>query len=154
MIDVDYGTKAGFAFYGAFTGRAFGHAAIGSIGSIGGTTGKAIGTNGYDWSGRAGSYAINSKWVSYGQYEFIYLDKDNLPAGTKNQIQVIRTGINYYLTSQFAGISAEADYLRGGSPINDTGNGILATGAATKTSGFTQGGGNEFIFRVQFQLAL
>jgi hypothetical protein len=155
VIDVDYGTKAGFAFYGAYTGRAYSHAAIGSIGAIGGTTGKTIGTNGYDWSARAQvSYAINSRWEPFGQYEFIYLDKTNLPALAKNEIQVLRAGINYYLYGPVARISAEADYLPGGSPINDTGNGILATGAPTKTSGFTQGGGNEFIFRVQFQLAL
>jgi hypothetical protein len=155
VIDVDYGAKSGFAFYGAYTGRAFNHEAIGSIGTIGATTGKAIGANGYDWSGRAQiSYAINSRWEPYGQYEFIYLDKSDLPALAKNQIQVIRAGINYYLYGPVARITAEANYLPGGSPISDTGNGILATGAATKTAGFSQGGGNEFIFRVQFQLAL
>lgn len=155
IIDIDYGARNGFAFYGAYTGRAFSHAAIGSIGTIGGTTGSAVGTNGYDWSARAQiSYALNSRWEPYGQYEFIHLDPSNLPAHARNQIQAIRLGVNYYLYGPVARISAEGVYMPGGSPISDDGNGTLATGAATKTSGFTTGGGNELIFRLQFQLAL
>ena len=62
--------------------------------------------------------------------------------------------VNYYLYGEVARFSVEADYLPEGSPISDSGNGILATGAAAKTSGFSHGGGNELIFRAQFQLAL
>jgi hypothetical protein len=155
VADVDYGTRSGFALYGAFTGRAFAHSTIASIGSTGGTTGKATGTNGNDWSFRGqASYAIDRHWEPYAQYEFLHLDPNNLPAHAQNQIQILRAGINYYIFGPVARISVEAEYLPGGSPLSDDGSGILATGGATKTSGITHGGGNEFIGRVQFQIAL
>lgn len=155
IADVDYGLKNGVAFYGAYTGRAFSHAAIGSIGTNGGTTGKAVGTNGYDWSFRGQvSYAIDRHWEPYAQYEYIWLDQNNLPVGARNEIQVLRAGVNYYLLGTTARLSVDGNYLPGGSPISDDGIGILSTGKATKQTGFAHGGGNEFILRAQLQLNL
>ena len=143
VIDFDYGSKSGFALYGAYTGRAFSHTAIGSVGANGGTTGKTVGTNGYDWGFRGlASYAIDKTWEPYAGYEYIHFDSDNLPGGSQNSVHVIRAGINYYLLGPVARISLEADYLPEGSPVSDTGNGILGTGAPTKTSGFSHGGGS------------
>lgn len=155
ILDVDFGTKRGFALYGAYTGRAFAHSAIGSIGTNGGTTGKTAGTNGYDFSLRGQvSYVIDQNWEPYAQYEFIHFDPDNLPVGVQNQIQILRVGVNYYFIGPVARISLEGEYIPGGTPVSDDGSGILATGAASATKGFSHGGGNEFIARVQFQLAL
>ncbi|MDB5291779.1 MAG: phosphate-selective porin family protein [Phycisphaerales bacterium] len=155
VIDGNYGNKNGLGVYGAYTGRAFQHAAIGSIGTNGGTTGKTVGTDGYDWSLRGQvSYAIDTHWEPYVQYEYIHLDHSNLPSGVKNDIQVFRAGVNYYFHGTQARLTFDLNYLPDGSPVSDDGIGILATGASTKTSGISHGGGNEFIARAQFQIAL
>lgn len=156
VVDVDYGSKSGFSLYGAYTGRVYSHAAIGSFGSDGGTIGKVAQANGFDYSLRGqASYALDAHWEPYVQYEYIHLDGSDLPAGTTTRdFQVIRAGFNYYLYNTEARLSFDGNYLPEGSPVNDDGVGILATGPATKTAGFSRGGGKEFIFRAQFQLAL
>ena len=158
VADVDYGSTSGLGVYGAFTGRAFDKAAIGSIGSDGGTIGspkKFPYSSGYDYSVRGQvSYAINQNWEPYAQYEYIHLDPSNLPAGARGNLQVIRAGVNYYLFNTEARLTVDFNYLPNGSPISDDGIGILATGAPTKTTGWSRGGGNEYIVRAQFQLAL
>jgi hypothetical protein len=155
VIDANYGNTRGLGLYGAYTGRSFNHAAIGSIGSNGGTTGKTIGTDGYDWSFRGQvSYAIDTHWEPYAQYEYIHLDHSNLPAGARNDIQVLRAGVNYYFHGTQARLTFDVNYLPDGSPVSDDGIGLLATGAATKTTGISHGGGNEVIVRAQFQIAL
>lgn len=154
VADVSFGNAQGFALYGAYTGRAFQHAALGSLGTDGGTTGKTPSSNGYDFSFRAqASYAIDEHWEPYAQYEFIHLDARGVPSGANHDVQVLRAGANYYLFNTQARLSFDVSYLPDGSPLGDDGNGILPTGASPKSGAVSHGGG-EVVFRTQLQLAL
>ena len=155
VIDADFGTRQGFGLYGAYLGRYFQNAAIGSVGNSGATRGNVPASTGYDWTLRGQiSYAINSHWEPYAQYEYIRLDPINLPAGVRNDLHAIRAGVNYYLFNTEARVTLDITYLPNGTPVSDEGAGLLATGSSTRTAGITRGGGNELVFRAQLQLAL
>jgi hypothetical protein len=134
VADVQYDNKNGIGLYGAYLGR-FGK---------GVDTGTSSDT--YDWTLRGQvAYSIDRHWEPYFQVEYIDFDPASLSVGTEdqNEVPVIRVGTNYYLHGDAARFQVDLSYLPNGSPVSDTGLGILQND-----------GQNEFVFRAQFQLLL
>ena len=88
------------------------------------------------------SYAIDRHWEPYGRYEYLHFDSSEFKVRTKDDVHVITAGFNYYVAGPSARFSLDVSYLPNGTPIADTGAGILANSH------------NEFVLRGQFQLVL
>ena len=76
------------------------------------------------------------------RYEFIKFDDATVGGGGDDTLHEIAVGANYYLHGHDAKFTFDALWLPDGSPVNDSGSGVLAADDA------------EFVFRGQFQLLL
>ena len=136
-MDAEYLTRSGWLLYGAYLGR-YGRDTVLGTGT------KATFHNTYDATARLqASYAIDKHWEPFVQYEFIHFDPAGLAAKTQDEVHVLRLGTSYYFYDHNAKVQGDLSYLPNGSPVNDTGSGVLQ-----------DQGHSELIFRVQFQLLL
>lgn len=142
VVDAQYESPSGIGLYAAYLGRY--------------TTGApAVDGETYDASVRfQGSYALTPKQEVFARYEFLRLDPHGLPSGVHGDVHAVTIGWNYYAAGHRAKFTADVIYLPNGSPANDDGSGILATGDPEPTGTLHQGGGNELVARLQFQLYL
>jgi hypothetical protein len=143
-IDAQYALPNNVSLYAAYIGR-YVTDNQGPPGTSGGSTDPTPGDDTYDFAlvGQIG-YMINPKWEPFVRYDFIRFDSGSVAAGATQDVHEITTGVNYYLHGHAAKITLDASYLPNGSPISDTGSGVLAT----------EGNSAEFLFRAQFQLLL
>jgi hypothetical protein len=148
VVDAHYADPNGLSLYGAvvdrYTDHNYGIYTQSVVGASIGTPDAAVAgrsTNEYAAVLQAG-YIIDGRWEPFGRYEYMRLQ--GTPAGSRNDVQSITGGVNYYFRGHRAKITAQVDYLPDGIPINDTGNDVLAS----------PGGKHEFSGIVQFQLLL
>lgn len=102
--------------------------------------------NVYNWGALAQvGYMFAPKWEAYGRYDFIYFGDNSalLGSSTQQNVQEISLGVNYYIHGQAAKFTLDVTYLPEGSPVSDSGAGILI-----------DDGHAEFIAAAQFQLLL
>lgn len=133
VVDAIYKT-GGLGLYGAYLGRYTRNNKIFS-------TARA---DTYDWSVRTqASYAFDQHWEPFARYSFMSLDGKTIAPGLHGSVHEITAGVNYYFYGQSAKLTGDIDYLPDGSPISDDGTGVLRNG-----------GGTEFLLRVNFQLTL
>jgi hypothetical protein len=89
------------------------------------------------------AYLVTPKIEPYIRYDYLYIPPASAPTLATGQVQEITVGANYYLYKQNAKITVDGIWLPQGSPTDADALGIL------KNSG-----NNEFVLRVQFQLAI
>jgi hypothetical protein len=102
--------------------------------------------NTYDWGavGQAAYLLADGKWEPFVRYTYIGLDSEEFAPGTDaNDVHEFTLGANYYWRGHAAKFTVDASWLPSGSPVNETGSGVLANP-----------GQNEYILRAQFQLLL
>ena len=142
--DVQY--KSGrIALYGAFLGRLLRHAGIGGAGTVAPSPAGAGIDNFYDYGfvSKAG-YMLSKNWEVFGQYSYTQFDIGEFAPGADSTVHEITTGVNWYIRAHSAKLTADFTWLPNGAPLADDGAGILAQPT----------GGNELLFRTQFQLLL
>jgi hypothetical protein len=101
--------------------------------------------NTYDWGvvGQA-AYLLESKWEPFVRYTYIGFDAEEFAAGTDaNDVHEFMIGANYYWRGHAAKFTIDAAWLPNGSPVTETGSGVLANP-----------GQNEYLLQAQFQLLL
>jgi hypothetical protein len=89
------------------------------------------------------SYLMTPKVEPYIRYDYTYVPPGSAPTLSTGQVQEITVGANYYIYKQNAKFTVDGIWLPQGSPTDADALGIL------KNSG-----NNEFVLRVQFQLAI
>jgi hypothetical protein len=89
------------------------------------------------------AYLVTPNIEPYVRYDYTYVPPGSAPTLSTGQVQEITVGANYYIYKQNAKFTVDAIYLPQGSPTDADALGIL------KNSG-----NNEFVLRVQFQLAI
>lgn len=102
--------------------------------------------NTYDWGvvGQAAYLLADTMWEPFVRYTYIGFDAEEFAPGTDaNDVHEITIGANYYWKSHAAKFTIDAAWLPNGSPVNETGSGVLANP-----------GRNEYLLRAQFQLLL
>jgi hypothetical protein len=135
--DAQYNLTTGWTFYTAFIGRYINDGPISSGAPV------PAQFDGYDWTAEAMvGYMINRNWQPYLRYSFLHLTQQGIP-GLENDVNEFTAGVNYYWYGQAAKFTLDLVYYPNGSPVNDTGTGVLAND-----------GENEFVLRAQFQLLL
>ncbi|MDB5303741.1 MAG: phosphate-selective porin family protein [Phycisphaerales bacterium] len=148
VIDAQYADQHGFNAYGAvvdrYTTHNFGIYTQSAAGASIGTPDPAVAnhaTNEYSLM-LQGGYDIDQHWEPFGRYEYMRLQ--GTAAGSRNYVQALTGGVNYYFVGHRAKLTAQATYLPNGIPIDETPNDVLTNG----------GGHGEFVFVAQFQLLL
>ncbi|MDB5299240.1 MAG: phosphate-selective porin family protein [Phycisphaerales bacterium] len=148
VIDAQYADQHGFNAYGAvvdrYTTHNFGIYTQSAAGASIGTPDPAVAnhaTNEYSLM-LQGGYDIDQHWEPFGRYEYMRLQ--GTAAGSRNYVQALTGGVNYYFVGHRAKFTAQATYLPNGIPIDETPNDVLTNG----------GGHGEFVFVAQFQLLL
>jgi hypothetical protein len=142
VVDAQYESPSGLGLYAAYLG----------LYSTGVSTADG---DTYDASVRLqGSYAVTPKQEVFARYEFLRLDPHALPSGVHGDVHAVTVGWNYYAQGHRAKFTVDLIYLPNGLPVNDDGSGVLATGALEPTGTLHEGGGNELVARLQFQLYL
>ena len=143
-----YADPSGLNFYGAFVDRYtthnFGIYTQSPTGAnIGTPDPKVAGkpTNEYSCLIEAG-YIINDRIEPFGRYEYMFLQ--GTAAGSRNYVQCITGGVNYYFYGHRLKATAEAIWLPDGLPIDDGPSDVL-----TNSNGKT-----EISFVAQLQLLL
>jgi len=136
-VDAQYNVTSGWTFYTAFIGRYVNDAPVSAA------TPAPAQFDGYDWTVEAMvGYMLNRNWQPYLRYSYMHLTQQEVP-GLQNDVNEFTAGINYYWYGQAAKFTIDFVYYPNGSPVNDTGSGVLAND-----------GENEFLLRAQFQLLL
>jgi hypothetical protein len=148
VADIMYADQNGFSFSGEFVDRYTTHnfgyyiqSPTGANINAGNPAVAGKATNEYAIVGQAG-YIINKHLEPFGRYEFIHLQ--GTPAGSRNWIQAVAAGANYYFHGHRLKITAEVLYLPEGLPFDDTSSDVLATPS----------GKTEISFVAQLQLIL
>jgi hypothetical protein len=108
-------------------------------------TGRGHTPDSYDASFRAqASYLIdNTSLEPFLRYDFLRLDPNEFNGPTNVDTHEITAGANYYFYGQNCKLTLDLSYLPNGSPVGDSGSGVLVNDGHT-----------ELILRAQFQLAL
>jgi hypothetical protein len=88
-------------------------------------------------------YLVTPKIEPFARYDYSYLPLGSTTGLVTGEVQEITVGANYYLYKQNVKITLDASWLPNGAPSDSDALGIL------KDSGH-----NEFVARVQFQLAI
>jgi hypothetical protein len=144
-LDVQYGNPDGLFFYGSY----FGRYTSDNLGIPNGSpTSTSFGTPGnpgkdtYEYSLLGDvAYLFDQKIEPYARYEYLYLQ--GTPAGSKDGINEVSVGVNYYWRGQNAKFTLQGMYLPNGIPVNDDSNDVLISNNK-----------QEFVFIAQFQLLL
>lgn len=87
-------------------------------------------------------YMVNDKTEVFGRWNVTFLDEDLLAAGEDDTLNEFTIGANYFLYGHHAKLTVDLSYLPDGSPVNNSGIGVLATDD------------DEFVARVQLNLFL
>ena len=137
-VDIQYNRTSGLGLYGAYYGRYIANAPADA-----GTPAPPT-SDTYDWGFIAqASYLIpDSKWEPFLRFDFINFDAASVPAGSDDSVPEITVGTNYYIHGQDLKLTVDFMWLPNGSPVSDTGSGVLASDDT------------EFVLRAQFQLLL
>lgn len=147
-VDVHYASPSGLNIYAAgvdrYTNHNFGIYSQTATGATINTPDPAVAgqaTNEYGALFELG-YIIDKHWEPFGRYEYMKLQ--GTPAGSKNYVNVITGGVNYYFVGHRAKFTAQLTYLPDGIPIGDGASDVLSQ----------TNGKNEFVGVIQFQLLL
>jgi hypothetical protein len=148
-VDAQYDTGSGLSIYGAYlaTYRNL-HSSQGVTAATSSTpAGPAVAPGNYYDPGALiqAAYLVTPKIEPFVRYDYTYLDGASVTAFglSKNEVQEVTAGVNYYLYKQHAKVTLDADWLPDGAPADSDALGILE-----------DSGRNEFLLRVQFQLAI
>ena len=148
VADAMYGDQNGLSLYGAFLDRYtthnFGIYNQGLVGASIGTPAATIAgkpTNEYAVVAEGG-YIIARHFEPFARYEFMHLQ--GTPTGSRNWVQEVTAGVNYYFVGHRLKLTGEMIYLPTGLPIDDAANDVFAN-----PSGHT-----ELSFVAQIQLLL
>ena len=135
-IDIQYNQTTGLALYGAFYGRYTANSPASAA--------ATATTDTYDWGllAQAGYLIPDTKWEPYVRVDYISFDDANIPAGAEDTVTEFTLGANYYIHGHDLKLTFDVMWLPNGSPVSDTGSGVLATDDS------------EFVIRGQFQLLL
>lgn len=146
--DAMYADPSGLSFFGAvldrYTTHNFGAYTQSPTGASIITPDPAVAgkpTNEYSFLGEVG-YIFNHTWEPYARYEYMHLE--GTAAGSRNYVQEITAGLNYYLHGYRAKMTFEGKYLPNGIPFDDGPSDVLAS----------PNGRGEFVFTAQFQLLI
>jgi hypothetical protein len=147
-IDAHYASPSGLSVYAAgvdrYSNHNFGIYTQSATGATIGTPDPAVAngwTNEYSVLLQAG-WILDGHWEPFGRYEYMKLQ--GTAAGSKNYVQALTGGVNYYLVGHRAKFTAQCTYLPNGIPIGDGADDIL----------ISPHGKGEFSGVVQFQLLL
>jgi len=144
VADVQYATRSGLCFYGAYFGRYTTHNRGIPLGAPTSTSFGTPGTPGqdtYECSVDAQVGYLIGKIEPYVRYEYLHLA--GTPAGSNNNVNAFELGANYYFAGHNAKFTGQAVYLPRGIPIGDDSQDVLASNNH-----------EEFVFMAQFQLLL
>jgi hypothetical protein len=148
VVDGTYASTSGLSLYGAFVDRYsthnFGYYTQGIQGaniSAGNPAVAGHPTNEYALVGQIG-YLFNEKIEPFGRWEYIRLQ--GTPAGSRNDINALAGGVNYYLHGRNLKLTGEILYLPQGLPFNDTATDELINSK----------GKGELVYEVQLELLL
>ena len=136
--DIQYNQTTGLSMYGAYYGRYTANAPAQAGTPVSPTSDT------YDWGfiAQVGYLIPDTKWEPYFRYDFIKFDSENVPAGADDIVNEFTVGTNYYIHGQDLKLTVDFMWLPDGSPVSDSGTGVLASDDA------------EFVLRAQFQLLL
>jgi hypothetical protein len=137
-VDIQYNQTTGLGLYGAYYGRYTGNSPVESGAPVTPTSDT------YDWGFIAqASYLIpESKWEPFVRFDFIKFDSANVAPGFGDSVPEITVGTNYYIHGQDLKLTFDVMYLPNGSPVSDTGSGVLVSEDT------------QIVVRGQFQLLL
>jgi TolA-binding protein len=136
-VDAQYNLTSGWTFYAAYLARYVSNGPVSSGAPAPG------GFDGYDWSAEAMvAYRLDRHWEPFARYAYLHLTQGEV-ASSENDVNEMTAGVNYYWYGQAAKFTLDFVYYPNGSPVSDTGSGVLAND-----------GSNEFVVRVQFQLLI
>ena len=146
--DIMYADQSGLNFFGAFVDRYTTHnfgyytpTASGAGINAGNAAVAGHSSNEYSILGEAG-YLINQHIEPFARYEFMHLM--GTPAGSKNDINVITGGANYFFYGHRLKITGEVMWLPQGLPFDDGPSDELANPS----------GKTELDFEIQLQLLI
>ena len=133
-LDAQYNTTNGWAFYAAY---------LGAYRNL--YTNRGVKPGSYYDSGvlLQASYLLTPKIEPFIRYDYTHLDGDAQPGIIQDNIDEITLGANYYLFGQQAKFTVDGTWLPNGSPTDVNYLDILQDNSH-----------NEFVVRMQFQLAL
>lgn len=138
-VDAQFDSAVGLSLYGAYLGS------IRHLDVAGGSAPIAFSAGNYYDSGfvAQAAYLITSRIEPFVRYDYTYLQSGTTSGLAKQDIQEVTAGANYYLYLQHAKFTVDGVWLPDGAPVDNDAFGIL------------QGSGRqEFILRVQFQVAI
>jgi hypothetical protein len=136
-VDGQYNLTSGWSFFAAYLARYVNNGPVSSGAPV------PAQFDGYDWSAEAMvAYKIDRQWEPFARYAFLHLAQEGV-ASSENDVNEFTAGVNYYWYGQAAKFTLDFVYYPNGSPVSDTGGGVLAND-----------GSNEFLVRVQFQLLI
>lgn len=147
-LDVHYASPSGLNLYAAavdrYTNHNFGIYSQSATGATINAPDPAVAghnTNEYAALIQAG-YIIDGHWEPFGRWEYMHLQ--GTAAGSKNYVNAVTGGVNYYFVGHRAKFTAQCTYLPNGIPIGDGAGDVLAS----------PHGKGEFSGVIQFQLLL
>jgi hypothetical protein len=144
-VDAQYDSTSGLSLYGAYLGSyrdlPTKNAAVASapITNIVVTPGHY-----YDpgFVVQAG-YLVTPKIEPFVRYDYTYFQGGSVATLARNEAQELTAGANYYIDKQHLKFTVDASWLPDGAPVDQDALGILA-----------DNGHQEFVLRIQFQLAI
>jgi hypothetical protein len=144
-LDMQYADPSGLMVYGSYFGR---YTNYNKGIPNGAPTSTSFGTPGnpgkdtYEYSllGQV-AYLFDQKWEPYARYEHLYLQ--GTPAASKDNVNEVSLGVNYYWFGHNAKLTGQMMYLPNGIPVNDDSNDVLLSN-----------GHQEVVFIAQFQFLL
>ncbi|HET6246577.1 MAG TPA: hypothetical protein VFE47_02675 [Tepidisphaeraceae bacterium] len=147
-VDSTFKDTSGLSLYGAvvdrYTTHNFGYYTQGTGGASISAGDPAVAgrpTNEYALVGQV-AYLIDQKFEPFGRWEYIKLQ--GTPAGSRNYINALAGGLNYYVHSRELKLTGEVLYLPQGLPFNDTASDEL----------INSNGKGELVYEVQLELVL
>lgn len=152
--DLQFDTAGGLSLYGAYLGTYRDiHELQGAIARTATTPAKDVPIGNYYDPGFVvqAAYLVTPRIEPFARYDYTYLQGGSSvgfgvgknPALADNTAQEVTVGANYYLYKQHAKITVDGSWLPDGSPTDEDALGILQ-----------DSGHEEFVLRVQFQLAI
>ncbi len=148
VVDAHYANQHGISIYAAgvdrYTNHNFGIYTQSATGaSIAAPPPNVANQNTNEYAAliQAG-YLLDKHWEPFGRYEYMHLQ--GTAAGSKNNVQALTGGVNYYFIGHRAKFTVQCTYLPDGIPIGDGASDILASPK----------GKGEFSGVAQFQLLL
>jgi hypothetical protein len=148
-IDAQYDTASGLSIYGAYLGTYRDlHSSQGVTAATSTTpAGPAVPPGNYYDPGALiqAAYLVTPKIEPFVRYDYTYLDVGSVTEFglSKNEVQEITAGVNYYLYKQHAKVTLDGVWLPDGAPADSDALGVLK-----------DSGEGEFILRAQFQLSI